>query len=107
MNRHTRNCHTRQKPQKNQVSKYPRKSKQSQSPEVEKSFELSEIEESPKSPDDESLDVQESCIEIPIQSELQPSVYELVLKELQEASTSQPRHKQLKGTASNISLFYH
>ncbi len=91
-----------------------------QSPEVEKTSELPEIdespespgvEESPKSPDDKSLDDHESLnskiVEIPIQSELQPSVFELVLKELQEASPAQPRHKQLKGTASNISLFYH
>nr|CAH0099848.1 unnamed protein product [Daphnia galeata] len=83
-----------------------------QSPEVEKSSELPEIdespespgvEESPKSPDDKSLDDHESLnskiVEIPIQSELQPSVFELVLKELQEASPAQPRHKQLKGTA--------
>ena len=51
---------------------------------MEKNSEISEIEESPKSPDDDSFDIQQNCIEI--QSELQPSVYELVLKELQEAS---------------------
>ena len=100
MKRHKRSCKTGPKSKKKQNSK------QSQSQEVEKNSEISEIEESPKSPDDESFDVQENCIEIPIQSELQPSVYELVLKELQEASTAQPGHKQLKGTASNISLFY-
>ena len=77
---------------------------------MENSSELPELVESPKSFEVPSqykaLDDHESFVGIPIQSELQPSVFEIVLKELQEASPAQPRHNQLYETDSNISFFF-
>jgi hypothetical protein len=81
-----------------------------QSPEVENSSESSEINESSNSLElpsqEKSIDNHESFVGIPIQSELEPSVFEIVLKELQEASPAQPRHNQLFETDSNISFFF-